>query len=159
MEYLDKPSDLPRRRYTWAGRVTGRRYDMPHHEAATKAGIHYSGDVNGWDHGGFFYSLADVEQGWVCYVEIGDPYWLDESERHEGDRYIEQGTIYLDDKVTDSEIADECGGDPSEITIHHRIDWHYMQGDKDRDGADLIRFGRGHWTENQAMNFIVKALS
>jgi hypothetical protein len=159
MEYLDKPRDLPRRRYTrmYGTKVRG---DMTHHEAATKAGIHYSGDVNGWDHGGFFYSLADVEHGWVCYVEIGDPYWLDESERHEGDRYIEQGTIYLDDKVTDSEIADECGGDPSEITIHHRIAHHYYQGDKDRDGADLIRFGgRGHWTENQAMNFIARALS
>lgn len=159
MEYLDKPRNLPRRRYT---RIYGTvRGDMTHHEAASKAGLHYSGDCNGWDHGGFFYSLANVEHGYVCYVEIGDPEWLDDTERHEDDRYIEQGTIYLDAKLTDADIADECGWDPEEITIHHRIDWHYMQGAKDRDGADLIRMGRGkgRWTENQAMNHIAKVLS
>lgn len=157
MTYAVPPTFIRRRRF---GGLT-------HHQIASKISptVHYDGDVNGWDHGGFYFDLATAED-YVHAVEIGWPDW--DPDRHDGDRFIEVMTINLTD-ADDATIAKELGCEAGDVTIFHRVHYSRYRGGREPDDYYTLPMAsfeprRGDhkcdhvWTENQANNFVARLL-
>lgn len=151
-----------------------------HHDDAKKIGAHYTGDANGWDHGGYFYRIQSDPADYIPIVEIGDPEWL--SGRDSRDRFVDAGHLGTHESswsvVVDlnrAYLAQVHYVDPADITIHHVIDA-LLYGDsvkgayKEQEGAYLVRVESGteddanhrvvakRWTQNQIMNAIASWL-
>jgi hypothetical protein len=146
-----------------------------HHDDAKRIGAHYTGDVNGWDHGGYFYRIPEDLTDYIPFVEIGDPEWL--PQRDSRDRFVDVGclgctgswSVVVD--LNRAYLAQVHDCEPSEITLRHVVNA-LLYGDdvkgahKERDGAYLVRIESGteddancrvvakRWTHNQIMNAI-----
>ena len=73
------------------------------HVIAHKVGCHYTGDVNVIDHGGTFYSLAEVDNGYVpCARFYG--------EHVDGLSFVDIGSVDLPSSFSDLFSALECSG-------------------------------------------------
>lgn len=154
-----------------------------HHDDAKKIGAHYTGDVNGWDHGGYFYRIQSDPADYIPIVEIGNPEWLSGGDSR--DRFVDTGhlgtlesswSVVVD--LNRAYLAQVHDVDPADITIHYVISA-LLYGDivkgayQERDGAYLVRlnarssgcFDRTEykskakpWTDNQLMNAIASWL-
>lgn len=97
----------------------------------------YNGDVN-IEHGGKFYSAADVESGddLVAYVAC----WGHES--CDNQYTIEAGLICIPAGIADKAIADEFGITVDEVTQLHRVMYADGYADKDLDQITVVQLGK-----------------